>query len=130
LYDHDNDAKTPNIPRTEGANSKSVTLGESWLRTGDANGFFGNNTEDFIEDASWVRLRDVSISWALPQKWMQNARIQNASISLSGRNLWLRTPYEGVDPETNLTGATNAQGLDYFNMPNTKSYSVGLNVKF
>ena len=130
LYDHDSDDKTPAIPKTTGANSKEVAIGEGWLRTGNANGFFGNNTEDFVEDASWVRLRDVSLAWALPSNWLKKVRIQDASISVSGRNLWLDTPYTGVDPETNLTGATNAQGLDYFNMPNTKSYSVGLNLKF
>ena len=130
LFDHDNNANTPGIPKTTGANTQEVTLGESWLRTGNANGFFGNNTEDFVEEASWVRLRDVSLAWALPTSWVSKASIQSASISISGRNLWLDTPYTGVDPETNLTGATNAQGLDYFNMPNTKSYSIGLNLKF
>ena len=130
LYDHDDNAKTPAIPRTTGANSKEITLGEDWLRTGNANGFFGSNTEDFIEETSWVRLRDVSLAWSLPTKWLREARIESAAISVSGRNLWLDTPYKGVDPETNLTGATNAQGLDYFNMPNTKSYSIGLNLKF
>ncbi len=130
LYDHDNNASTPTIPKTTGANGQEVTLGEGWLRTGNANGFFGNNTEDFLEDASWVRLRDISLAWTLPTKWISKASIQSATVSIGGRNLWLDTPYTGVDPETNLTGATNAQGLDYFNMPNTKSYSVGLNLKF
>ncbi len=130
LFDHDNDRATPDIPKTGGANTKEVTVGEDWLRTGNANGFFGNNTEDFVEDASWVRLRDVSIGYTLPASLLSKAKIAGATISLTGRNLWLSTPYTGVDPETNLTGATNAQGLDYFNMPNTKSYGVTLNLTF
>ena len=52
------------------------------------------------------------------------------SVYATGRNLWLSTPYEGIDPETNLMGAFNAQGLDYFNMPNTKSYVFGLKIDF
>jgi hypothetical protein len=42
----------------------------------------------------------------------------------------LQTKYSGVDPETSLVGSGNAQGLDYFNMPGTKSYAFGLNAKF
>jgi hypothetical protein len=51
-------------------------------------------------------------------------------VFATGRNLWLSTPYKGIDPETNLMGANNAQGLDYFNMPNTKSYVFGVKVDF
>ena len=49
---------------------------------------------------------------------------------MTGRNLWLSTPYEGVDPETSLEGTGNAQGFDYFNMPSTRSFTIGLNVRF
>ena len=52
--------------------------------------------------------------------------MKSLKIYATGRNLWLSTPYDGIDPETNLMGATNAQGLDYFNMPNTKSFVFGL----
>jgi hypothetical protein len=44
--------------------------------------------------------------------------------------LWLSTDYPGIYPETNLTGASNGIGLDYFNMPNTRSYAVLLNLTF
>jgi TonB-linked SusC/RagA family outer membrane protein len=131
LYDHDDDAKTPDIPQTSGANSKEVVITQAnWLSTGNGNGFFGNNTEDFVEEASWVRLRDVSISYSLPKNLLSKAKISSLTVTLSGRNLWLDTPYTGIDPETNLYGASNAQGLDYFNMPGTKSYTIGLQVGF
>lgn len=131
LYDHDNNDKTPDIPQTSGANTNEVVVTQSnWLSTGNGNSFFGSNTEDFVEETSWVRLRDVSISYTLPKRLLNSAKISNLTISVSGRNLWLKTPYTGIDPETNLYGASNAQGLDYFNMPGTKSYSVGLSVGF
>jgi TonB-linked SusC/RagA family outer membrane protein len=131
LYDHDNNSKTPDIPQTSGANTKEVVVTQSnWLSTGNGNGFFGNNTEDFVEEASWLRLRDVSISYTLPKSLLDNAKISYLTLTLSGRNLWLDTPYTGIDPETNLYGASNAQGLDYFNMPGTKSYTIGLQVGF
>ncbi|MDX1907223.1 MAG: SusC/RagA family TonB-linked outer membrane protein [Bacteroidia bacterium] len=129
LADHDNNPATPDLPVTSGANATEVTLGESWLRLGNANGFFGDNTEDFVEEASWFRVRDISLSYALP-KSILGSRIKGLSVTLSGRNVFLSTPYKGIDPETNLYGASNAQGLDYFNMPNTKSYTAALNLSF
>jgi len=96
--------------------------------TGNANGFFGNNTEDFIENTDWVRLREVTLSYRLPYKLLKKSPFGAIDVTVTGRNLWLTTPYTGVDPETSLTGATNAQGLDYFNMPNTKSIGVGLRI--
>jgi TonB-linked SusC/RagA family outer membrane protein len=128
--DHDGDATTPEIPVTTGVNEQSVFVDENWLAFGNGNGFFGANTEDFVEDASWIRLRDVSLSYSLPASLLENTPISGLQLSLSGRNLWLDTPFTGVDPETNLLGAANAQGLEYFNMPNTKSYVIGLNVSF
>jgi TonB-linked SusC/RagA family outer membrane protein len=130
LYDHDDDPNTPDIPRTTGPNTQQVLLDENWLAFGNANGFFGSNTEDFVEDASWVRLRDVSLSYTLPARVLQKSPIRSLTLTVSARNLWLDTPYTGIDPETNLYGASNAQGLDYFNMPGTKSYTVGLQVGF
>jgi hypothetical protein len=51
-------------------------------------------------------------------------------VFATGRNLWLSTDYSGVDPETNLIGSANAQGLDYFNMPGTKGYNFGIRAGF
>ena len=57
--------------------------------------------------------------------------MQGISVFATGRNLWLSTDYTGVDPETSLTGAgSNVGGFDYFNMPSTKSYILGVNLSF
>jgi len=49
--------------------------------------------------------------------------IKNAELSLSARNLFLITNYKGIDPENSFAGsASNTQGFDYFNNPNTRSY--------
>lgn len=85
--------------------------------------------EQFVEKTDWVRLREVSVSYNLG-KLINKPFLKNLSVYATGRNLWLSTPYRGIDPETNLMGAYNAQGLDYFNMPNTKSYVFGLKVDF
>lgn len=85
--------------------------------------------EQFVEKTDWVRLREVSISYDFG-RLIKKSIMKNLSVYATGRNLWLSTPYRGIDPETNLMGAFNAQGLDYFNMPNTKSYVFGIKVDF
>ncbi|MEZ4886884.1 MAG: SusC/RagA family TonB-linked outer membrane protein [Chitinophagales bacterium] len=128
LVDHDNDPSTADIPQTSGANSQEVVLDENWLALGDGNGFFGSNSEDFIEDASWVRLRELSLSYSLPSAFVKKTPFSNIDLTITGRNVWLQTDYTGIDPETSLVGSGNAQGLEYFNMPNTKSWGVGLRI--
>ena len=104
-----------------------------------ANGLDGNYwqmygiagvAEDAIEDASWIRLRTVSLTYNMPKRWFSHNFISKISISAYANNLYLYTPYTGVDPETNFTGASNGFGLDYFNMPNHKSYGGKLSVEF
>jgi hypothetical protein len=85
--------------------------------------------EQFVEKTDWVRLRETTLSYNLG-KLINKPFIRQMKIFATGRNLWLSTPYKGIDPETNLMGANNAQGLDYFNMPNTKSYVFGVKVDF
>lgn len=87
-------------------------------------------SEMVIEDGSWVRLREVSLSYNLPKIWFANNPISSMNIGLSGRNLFLFTPYTGIDPETNLSGAARSLGRDYFNMPNTRSFEINLQVTF
>jgi TonB-linked SusC/RagA family outer membrane protein len=85
--------------------------------------------EQFVEKTDWTRLREVSLSYDLG-KLIKSKFIKQLKVYATGRNLWLTTPYKGIDPETNLMGAFNAQGLDYFNMPNTRSYVFGLKFDF
>ena len=85
--------------------------------------------EQFVEKTNWVRLREVTVSYELGRV-LKNTFMKNLSIYATGRNLWLSTPYDGIDPETNLAGAANNQGFDYFNMPGTKSYVFGFKLDF
>lgn len=89
----------------------------------------GSATENSVSDGSWIRLRELTLSYAL--KCSQDKLLKNASIYVTGRNLWLQTDYKGVDPETSLTGAgSNVSGFDYFNFPGTKSVIFGFNLGF
>ena len=91
-------------------------------------GGFGAVGEQFVQDGGWIRLREVNISYDLPlSNWGINF-INSGTLSFVGRNLWYDTDYDGVDPETSLTGVGNGQGFDYFNMPNTRSFIFKLNL--
>jgi TonB-linked SusC/RagA family outer membrane protein len=85
--------------------------------------------EQFVDKTDWTRLREITLSYDLG-KLVNKTLVKNLRIYATGRNLWLTTPYRGIDPETSLMGAYNSQGLDYFNMPNTKSFVFGLKVDF
>lgn len=108
-------------------NNKKVALTQAWYQS-DGSGFVGA-TSPYIEDAGWVRLRTVTLTYNL-SRFLKKTFIRQLSIYFSGTNLLLFTHYKGVDPETSLAGSDNAQGIDYFNMPGTKSYTLGLNVSF
>jgi hypothetical protein len=110
-------------------NDQSVILDENWYRLGNGSGFSAVN-EQFIQDAGWVRLREITLTYTLDPKWLKKTVFSSAEISVTGRNLWLKTDYTGVDPETNLTGTGSyrANGFEYFNMPGTKSFGFSLRV--
>jgi hypothetical protein len=92
---------------------------------------FVNLTELTIEDGSWIRMRDISLTYDLPSSILEGLPFSRVNVGLSARNLFLITDYTGIDPETNLTGdSSNVIGYDYFNNPNTKSFGFNLNVTF
>ena len=93
-------------------------------------GGFGAVGEQFVQDGGWLRLREVSLSYKLPLDLLGVNFINSADISVLGRNLWFQSDYEGIDPETSLTGTGNGQGFDYFNMPSTSSIIFKLNLNF
>jgi TonB-linked SusC/RagA family outer membrane protein len=103
-----------------------VIIDETYFRNGPGSGFNGPS-EQFVEDGSFVKLREVSLAYTLPLRFLG---MQSLTVSVSGRNLALWTDYTGVDPETNLTGPGNGQGLDYFNNPSLKTWSISLQVEY
>lgn len=83
-----------------------------------------------VFDASWTRLREASIFYSLPKALLDKTPFGRVEIGVNGRNLWLKTDVPHIDPETNLTGATNSQGLEFNTMPNARSYGAVLKLTF
>ena len=81
----------------------------------------------WLEDGSFLRLENVTVGYNLHFEKIKY--IESVRISLTGNNLLLITPYSGIDPELNLSGA-NGFGGDNGIYPRTRSFAFGLNVKF
>ena len=91
-----------------------------------------NNTNSyFVEDASYVRLRDVSISYNFGNL-LKSKYVKGVVLSITGKNLLTFTNYSGLDPEAVGTNLNNPlyRGIDLYTIPNTKAIQFGLNVEF
>ncbi|WP_442846480.1 SusC/RagA family TonB-linked outer membrane protein [Leeuwenhoekiella sp. H156] len=95
-------------------------------------GGFGPIGEQFIKDGSWIKWRQLTLSYNFNNQSLSDAvGIDNIEVSLTGRNLWYWSKDDfGQDPESNLTGASNGRGLQYFNHPNTRSYLASITINF
>jgi hypothetical protein len=95
-----------------------------WQNIGSS---FIGPAEPSVEDASFVKLRQASLGYTFPKKWI-GKDLNSLSLTVFANNIIMHTNYKGVDPETSLAGPANGQGLDYFNNPAAKSYGVRLNI--
>jgi len=89
-------------------------------------------TENFVEDASWVRLRNVSFTYQFPATLLSATHLVSAaSITLTGNNIWLHTKYTGFDPESSSFNAgSNVDAFAGFTYPATRSFLATLQVTF
>jgi TonB dependent receptor len=107
--------------------SKTLTPGEAqnyWNQLGN------NAQENFMYDASFIKLRQITFGYSVPKSLLSKTPFQALSLSFVGRNLAiLFKNTENIDPEASYT-SSNAQGLDYFGMPPTRSYGFNLRATF
>ena len=103
----------------------------------------GNNSNReissrFVEDGSYVRLKNIAVGYNLPASVSQNIGVGNIRLSISAQNLLTFTSYSGLDPEVNYFGASGdnntssntVQGFDFGNYPTVQSMFFNLNVQF
>jgi TonB-linked SusC/RagA family outer membrane protein len=92
---------------------------------------YNSASEILLQDASWLRLRVVSVGFSLPKATLQSLPFSNLTLTLTGNNLFLNTPYAGFDPESLQNGAgSNAFGFSGLTTPAVKSLNLGVNVTF
>ena len=90
------------------------------------------NSSFFVEDGSFVRLKQVKLSYDLPRVVFDNSFLQRGSVYIVGTNLFTITDYSGIDPEVNTFGGnvSSAQGVDNGTYPGSKTYALGVNLGF
>lgn len=108
----------------------TVLLDQNWYDD-IGGGLSGGSSEPFLDDGSWAKLRELSLSYDFSGKIFKNIPIQSINVGLTARNIWLWTKANlDYDPESNLTGASNGRGLQYFNHPTNKSYIANIKINF
>ena len=89
-----------------------------------------NISEEFVQDASFIKLRQFTLGYRLPSAFVSKTPFNSASISLVGRNLLLLySKVDNIDPESTYSNG-NAQGLEMFGVPQTRSFGVDLRFGF
>lgn len=96
------------------------------VSTGDLNGNFSNPSTFFLEDGSFIRLKNISLGYSF--KNLQRFRIQNLRFSVSATNVFVLTKYSGFDPE--VSGSVLGQGIDHGAYPQPRVVYVGASVNF
>ena len=88
----------------------------------------------YLKDAAFLRLNNVTLGYQLPTAKMGISKfISSARLSVTAQNLWVKTKYDGYDPEVNKDNSINgvvSYGIDYLSYPKAKSVIVGLNLTF
>ncbi len=88
--------------------------------------------EDNIMPRDYIKLREVNLTYSVPQDMLSGIGLTGLDVSLSGRNLWrkFKDGFEGADPEVNTDGITNGNAYLGYSMPATKTYTFTLTAKF
>ena len=90
----------------------------------------GDVTSKFIEDASFLRLKNVTLGYTLPHKWMRSIYVTKLRIYATAENLFLLTRYSGYDPEVSMEKSNLMPGFDWGAYPKSKVFTLGLQVNF
>ncbi len=92
---------------------------------------YSKYNEGGVFDASYVKWRQMTIGYSIPQKMLRGTFIQSLKFSLVGRNLailYKNVPH--IDPETGFSSANGEQGQEFGQLPSARSYGFNINVKF
>ncbi|MCL7764860.1 TonB-dependent receptor [Polaribacter sp. Z014] len=128
------------------ANTTRDNLNNAWTPTNTDTNIprIGNNSNRefssrFVEDGSYIRLKNIALGYNFPSEVIENLGIDNLRLSVSAQNLLTITDYSGLDPEVNYAGsssgnanqsANTVSGFDFGNYPTVKSVNFSLNIKF
>lgn len=110
------------------SNTTEVFIDQDYYRSSTD---FNRASEILVQDASWVKLRNISLTYNFKGNFMDKLHMDRFSLTASMHNILLWTPFEGYDPEGNQYSAgSNVYGFTGLNVPLSESYSFGINIGF
>jgi hypothetical protein len=90
----------------------------------------GDVLSKFIEDGSFLRLKNVTIGYTLPHKWLRSIYVTKLRVYATADNLFVLTKYSGYDPEVSVDRSNLKPGLDWGAYPKSKVFTVGVELNF
>ncbi|RZK46757.1 MAG: SusC/RagA family TonB-linked outer membrane protein, partial [Pedobacter sp.] len=116
-------------------NQTRVTTNDLFFTAGTGASFATNGAFEYaVFDGTVYRLREISLGYAIPAKWVRKMKLSAINLSLSGRNLWYLAPnipkHTRFDPDINSVVGSGTQGVETGGAPSTKRYGINLNVTF
>ena len=88
-------------------------------------------SDRYIEDGSYLRVKNITLGYSFPKKWLEKVKIENLRVQVNIQNLLTFTKYTGYDPEIGAsTASVNVMGLDNGRYPSPTTYSFGVNLTF
>ena len=84
----------------------------------------------YVEKGDFIKLRDLSLTYNVPQSWLRNVRAQSLSLTVAGHNLGLWTDYSGIDPEVNTAANRGFARVDAYAAPMNRRVSVSVNLSY
>jgi TonB-linked SusC/RagA family outer membrane protein len=127
------------IESLKGDDNQLTAIEDRWRQLGDETDIpratqtdpNNNNraSSRFIEDGSYLRFKEVVLSYNFSDKIVRKMRMQNFKIFFSAYNLFTFTNYSGMDPEVNYAGDDNLRlGTDFFTYPQARKFTFGINI--
>jgi hypothetical protein len=120
----------------EGVYASGANAGQPNTIKVNAQNYYGNSgkyvaAEGYIYDTSWFRVREMALNYKLSSKSLANSPFKQVELGVFGRNLFLNAPnYPHFDPEQNALGISNAQGLEFNSLPNSRTFGLNVNLVF
>jgi hypothetical protein len=133
-FNADGSANTPYL--YEGVYASGANAGQPNTVKVNAQNYYGNSgkyvaAEGYIYDTSWFRVREMALNYKLSSKVLANSPFKQVELGVFGRNLFLNAPnYPHFDPEQNALGISNAQGLEFNSLPNSRTFGLNVNLVF
>ncbi len=117
------------VKSTGEVNTTNVALQDYYTYICGSNGYYPL-AEEFMRDASFIKMRQLSLAYSLPKKLYQNLPVEQIKLSFVGSNLFYFWKASDVNPEGSYSTSDEGQAFEYCSLPPTRSYGFSVNINF